>query len=83
MGTKPWSRGLQEEKNRQSYSEQYKKPRPCMKNKRVVNMSGVKKDQGGMEEETSTSKRTGASSSHFRVGLVTDQDLKRCFVRSS
>ena len=42
-------------------------------------MSGVKKDQGGVEEETSTSKRTGAS--HFRVGLATD--LKRCFVRSS
>ena len=45
-------------------------------------MSGVKKDQGGMEEETSTSKRTGAS--HFRVGLATDLNrLKRCFVRSS
>ena len=51
-----------------------KKPVPCMKNKRVVNMSGVKKDQGGVEEETSTSKRTGAS--HLRVGLATD--LKRC-----
>ena len=78
-GTKPSSRGLQEEKNKQSYSERYKKPVPCMKNERVVNMSGVKKDQGGVEEETSTSKRTGAS--HFRVGLATD--LKCCFVRSS
>ena len=28
-----------------------KKPVPCMKNKRLVNMSGVKKDQGGVEEE--------------------------------
>ena len=52
-----------------------------MKNKRVVNMSGVKKDQGGVEEETSTSKWTGASHSHFRVGLATD--LKRCFVPAS
>ena len=42
-------------------------------------MSGVKKDQGGVEEETSTLKRTGAA--HSRVGLATD--LKRCFFRSS
>ena len=58
-GTKLWSRGLQEEKIRQSYIERYKKPVPCMIKKRVVNMSDVKKDQRGVEEETSTSKRTG------------------------
>ena len=29
-GTKPWSRGLQEEKNGQSYNERYKKPVPCI-----------------------------------------------------
>ena len=34
--TKPWSRGLQEEKNRQGNSERYKNPVPCMNNKRVV-----------------------------------------------
>ena len=45
-----------------------------VKNKRVVNMSGVKKDQGGMEEETSTSKRTGPS--HFRVGMATDLNFE-------
>ena len=44
-------------------------------NKRTVNMSGVKKDQGGVEEETSTSKRAGAS--HLRGWRPT-----RCFVRS-
>ena len=37
----------------------YKIPVPCMKNKRVVNMSGVKKDQGGVEDEKSTSKKPG------------------------
>ena len=55
-----------------TYSERYKKPVRCMKNKRVVNMSGVK-----IREEWKRKRpRRKERASHFRVGLATD--LKRC-----
>ena len=51
-GTKPWSRGSPRGKKIDNVTvNDIKKPVPYMINKRVVNMSGVKKDQGEVEEE--------------------------------